>query len=283
MKRKTIIKYAFLLTIILLAFSCSSSSKKGLWNLTFDDIKLNLQEHLFGDENNPACNLIMNIAYIQKADETSIKDSINKYIISLCLGEKYISMVEPHTAIDKYATEYVSNYRNDLEPIYRKDVNENEDKATMSAWYSYFKSIEGKIVHYKSNLLTYSCRYEEYTGGAHGIYMTTFFNLDLRTLMPIRLEDIFVDNYQEILIDLLYNQLMIDNQVTTRQELEDLGFTTTGDLFPTENFYFSPEGIVFYYNVYEIAPYVMGPISITLPFEMINHLLNHDCNIFEGL
>lgn len=50
---------------------------------------------------------------------------------------------------------------------------------------------------------------------------------------------------------------MMDNNVSTRQEVEDLGYVTIGELTPTENFYLSKEGITFYYNVYDIAPYVM--------------------------
>lgn len=106
--------------------------------------------------------------------------------------------------------------------------------------------------------------------------MTTFLNMDLRTLAPIRLDDLFVSDYKEALTDLLWNQLMADNKVTTRQELEDMGYATTGELAPTENFYLSKEGITFFYNVYDIAPYVMGPVKITLPYEMLQHLLGDD-------
>ena len=35
---------------------------------------------------------------------------------------------------------------------------------------------------------------------------------------------------------------MADNKVATRQELEDMGYVTTGDLTPTENFYLSKDG-----------------------------------------
>ena len=57
-------------------------------------------------------------------------------------------------------------------------------------------------------------------------------------------------------------------------ELEDMGYATTGDLEPIENFYLDPTGITFYYNVYEIAPYVMGATKITLSYEDIAHLMN---------
>ena len=120
------------------------------------------------------------------------------------------------------------------------------------------------------------CAMRQAVDGAHGIYMSTFLNLDLRTLAPIRLDDLFAGDYKEQLTDLLWNQLMADNKVATRQELEDMGYVTTGDLTPTENFYLSKDGITFYYNVYDIAPYVMGPVKITLPYEMMQHLLSDE-------
>jgi biotin operon repressor len=123
-------------------------------------------------------------------------------------------------------------------------------------------------------MLTYRIDYNEYTGGAHGIYMSTFLNLDLKTLSPIRLDDLFEGDYKEALTDLLWKQLMADNNVSTRQELEDMGYATTGDLEPIENFYLDPTGITFYYNVYEIAPYVMGATKITLSYEDIAPLMN---------
>lgn len=48
------------------------------------------------------------------------------------------------------------------------------------------------------------------------------------------------------------------------------------DLEPIENFYLDPTGITFYYNVYEIAPYVMGATKITLSYEDITHLMNSE-------
>ena len=178
--------------------------------------------------------------------------------------------------VQKYTEKYVGDYRKDLEPMYRKDEQDKENAGEIGAWYSYYKGIESHVQLYTGHLLVYRIDYNEYTGGAHGIYMSTFLNLDLRTLAPIRLDDLFAGDYKEQLTDLLWNQLMADNKVATRQELEDMGYVTTGDLTPTENFYLGKDGITFYYNVYDIAPYVMGPVKITLPYEMMQHLLSDE-------
>ena len=240
--------------------------------LEFDSIQVNETAHLFGDTAKPACNLIINLTYASKSSDEKMKDSLNTYFLSACFGEKYMNMTAEE-AVKKYTEKYVSDYRKDLEPMYRKDEQDKESAEDIGAWYSYYKGIESHVQLYTGHLLVYRIDYNEYTGGAHGIYMSTFLNLDLRTLAPIRLDNLFVGDYKEQLTDLLWNQLMADNKVATRQELEDMGYATTGDLTPTENFYLSKEGITFYYNVYDIAPYVMGPVKITLPYEMMQHLL----------
>lgn len=241
----------------------------------FDSIQMNETAHLFGDTAKPACNLIINFAYATRSADAKLKDSLNTFFLSACFGYTYQTM-NAEEAIEQYKEKYVSNYRKDLEPMYRKDEQEKEDGESMAGWYSYYKGIESHIQLYAKNLLVYRIDYNEYTGGAHGIYMSTFLNMNLHTLSPIRLDDLFASDYEEALTDLLWNQLMMDNNVATRQALEDLGYTTTGELAPTENFYIGPEGITFYYNVYEIAPYVMGPVKITLPYEAMQHLLSDD-------
>lgn len=280
MKKQTVSLLVFLLAASGFFFSCGNIMNKNAGALEFDSIQVNETAHLFGDTAKPACNLVINFAYATKSSDEKLKDSLNTYFLSACFGDKYM-MLAPQEAVKKYTEKYVNDYRKDLEALYKKDEQDKEDNASMEAWYSYYKSIESHVQLYIKHLLVYRIDYNEYTGGAHGIYMSSFLNMDLRTLSPIRLDDLFVGGYNEALTDLLWNQLMADNKVTTRQELEDLGYATTGELEPTENFYLSKEGITFYYNVYDIAPYVMGPVQITLPYEMMQHLLSDDTMVLN--
>lgn len=279
-------QYVSLLVILLATsgflFSCGNSVNKNVGALEFDSIGVNETIYLFGDTAKPNCNIIINFAYVGQSSDEKLKDSLNSYFLSACFGEKYIGM-EPGEAVKVYKERYTKDYLKDLEPMYARDEAEKEDSATMESWYSYYKGIESRIQFYKKNLLVYRIDYNEYTGGAHGIYASTFLNMDLNTLRLIHLEDLFVADYSEALTDLLWNQLMADQKVATRQELEDMGYTSTGDLTPIENFYLDKDGITFYYNIYEIAPYVMGPVAITLHYDMISHLLSDDAGIITNI
>lgn len=269
-------RHSAILLIVLLAtssffYSCNNKMQPNTGNFAFDSIQVEQTGHLFGDTTKPACNIRINMAHITGSTDETMKDSVNRYLLSICLGEKYTNQT-PSEAVKNYVGNYVENYRKDLEPMYQQESKEDTDN--IGAWYSYYKGIEGHVQFYHKNLLVYRIDYNEYTGGAHGIYMTTYLNLNLTTLTPLRLEDLFVPNYKEALTDLLWNQLMADNHVATHEELEDMGYTSTGELTPTENFYLGPDGITFHYNVYDIAPYVMGAIQITLPYDAVRHLLN---------
>ena len=168
-------------------------------------------------------------------------------------------------------------------PVLQLVQDEQEELENTYEWYSYYRNLESHVQLCTGDLLVYRIYYHEYTGGAHGNYMTSFLNIDLNTLMPVHLSDLFVEDFKEPLTELLWQQLMTDNKVASRQEIEDLGYGSTGELEPTENFYLTSKGITFYYNIYEIAPYVMGPTQITLSFESIQHLLDGNSEVLKNL
>lgn len=281
MKKQNVNLLVLLLAASGFLFSCNNKANQDKGAFEFDSIQVNETAHLFGDTAKPACNLVINFTCIDRSTDEMMKDSLNRHFQTLCFGDAYQKW-SPQEAVQKYTEQYVSDYRNDLEELYRKEEKEFGD-ADRKAWYSYYKHIQSHVQFYQKDLLVYSTRYEEYTGGAHGIYMTSFLNIDLRTLTPIRLSDLFTDGYEAALTDLLWNQLMADNRATTRKELEDLGYGSTGELAPTENFRIGQDGITFLYNVYEIAPYVMGAIEITLPYDIMSHLLDDKNHILDSL
>lgn len=280
MRKQTVSLFTLILTASVSFFSCGNFGNKNNDKLSFDSIQVNETVHLFNDTAKPACNLVINFAYVTNSTDNLLKDSLNAFFQSACFGEKYLNL-SPQEAIEQYKKKYTTDYRADLEPMFKQDEQENRENTY--AWYSYYKNIESHIQLFHKDLLVYHIYYHEYTGGAHGNYMSTFLNLDLKTLTPIHLRDLFVEDYKDPLTQLLWQQLIEENHVSTRQEIEDLGYGSTGELEPTENFYLTPKGITFYYNIYEIAPYVMGPTQITLPYESIQHLLNDTNGILKNL
>lgn len=273
----------FLISLFFLAsclfISCEGNNKSSR-NLQFEEVNINKKEHLLADESKPACNLSISLTFVSSANTTEAKDSLNAYLLSTALGNKYRHSV-PQEAVNSYAQKYIEEYRNDLEPMLKKDIESNIDNAQLTAWYSYELKIEGRVETYTKNLFTYRTLQDEYSGGPHGMYTTEFINIDLSDLHQIQPDELFVEDYQETLTELLWYQLALDNQVESRDELEEMGYATTGELAPIENFYLNKDGITFYYNVYEIAPYAMGAIQITLSYDLLEYILNYENPIIK--
>lgn len=280
MKKQSVSLLAVILSVSGFLFSCGDKMNKNTGAFQFDSIRVNETVHLFNDTAKPACNLVISFTYPIQSTDQMLKDSLNAYFLSACFGDKYIGQ-QPQEVVKQYAQAYTDEYQRDLQPMYTEDEKNKEDGASIGAWYSYYKTIKSQVQFYTKNLLVYNIYYDEFTGGAHGIYMTTFLNMDLSAMRPLRLNDLLVEDYKDTLTDLIWDQLMAANKVTTREALEELGYGSTGEIIPTENFFLDPEGITFYYNIYEITPYAMGPVEVKIPFEKMAHLLGSNPIIGE--
>ena len=281
MKKQYVSLLAIILSVSGFLFSCSDKMNKNTGDLEFDSIQVNKTAHLFNDNTKPACNLVIKFVYPAKSSDAALKDSLTAHFVSACFGSQYIGE-QPEAVIKQYTDTYVKDYLRDLEPMYKEDQKDKENKASISDWYSYYKTIESHIQLYQKDLLVYRINYNEYTGGAHGIALTTYLNMDLTLMRPIRLADLFIGDYKPALTDLIWNALMADHKVTSHKELEDMGYGSTGEITPTENFYLSKEGITFFFNVYDITPYDMGPVQVNIPFSMMEHLLGSN-PIIKGI
>jgi hypothetical protein len=257
-----------------LLFSCGNKKSQGnMGNIEFDSVVTDQTVHLLGDTANPACNLKINIAYAKKSTDDILTDSLNYFIVSTCFGERFAGL-SAEEAMAQYSKDYIDRYQDDIGPLFQADKDSGTDFTTAGSWYSYYRNVSGRVQYYDKSLLVYRFYYDEYTGGAHGMHAALFLNIDLATKRPLTLDDIFTGEYKESLTDLIWNQLMADNNVTTHEELEEMGYGSTGEIIPTDNFYLDKNGLTFYYNVYDIAPYAVGEVKVTIPFDMLEQWLN---------
>lgn len=267
----------FLMTLFACSIytSCTHKTGKHKGDFELEYIKIDKTAHLFGDSTKPGTNIVIDFAYIAKSSDKELQDSLNSIFSQACFEERYVDEeVTEHATL--YAQHYISEYRQNLEPMFTADYQNKESVATMASWYSHYKKIESQVMYYQQDLLVYRIDTNEYTGGAHGMHKSIFMNFDLKDLHPLTLDDIFVGEYQETLSDLLWKQLVHDQKAESRAELEEMGYGSLGDLVGTENFYLNKEGITFFYNVYEFTPYSMGTTEIKLAYPAIERILGEN-------
>ena len=133
--------------------------------------------------------------------------------------------------------------------------------------------VKGRSIDGYKGYISYIMTREEYYGGAHPTTVNTIACFDPTTGDEITLKDIFNEGYEETLCSMLIDRLMKDNNATTIEELCNKGYSLDIDFFITNNFILGKDSITFLYNRYEIAPYALGDILISLDYNSLKEIL----------
>ncbi|MCU0442480.1 MAG: DUF3298 and DUF4163 domain-containing protein [Bacteroidia bacterium] len=113
-----------------------------------------------------------------------------------------------------------------------------------------------------------------FTGGAHPNSLTKYFVIDKRTGKKLNLSDFFDSTAIQKLTTIGEPIFCALKGINPNTGLEEAGYNFPNNHFSlNNNFYFSDSGITFYYNRYEIGPYVMGATELTIPAAKITRLL----------
>ena len=119
------------------------------------------------------------------------------------------------------------------------------------------------------HLSDYHDRYE-YTGGAHGITARGSDTWDLNTGWRMPLSSFFPQStdYQRYVIDRITEQA--EKNITENPGIyfEDYKKLIVQNFNPN-SFYLTPQGIVVYYQQYDIAPYATGIVEFLLPYDEV--------------
>jgi len=195
-------------------------------------------------------------------------------------GDTRYDSIAPKEALEHFMQDYTTRYES-LSNSYYEDKMRLEGE--MPAWYWYSMSNSNKILFRDDSLLSYAVEYSDYEGGAHGSYRILYTSINLSELTTISEEDLFVTDYYRPLTEKITERLMDQYDAEEPDSLLMRGFFTIEDIVPNNNFWLNEEGIHYSYNQYEIAPYAMGVIHVTVPYSDLTEILLPDCIISNYL
>lgn len=122
-----------------------------------------------------------------------------------------------------------------------------------------------------SNYLSYVFRISEYTGGAHpnNTVSTISYNKDNNTIITI--ESLVKDN--EKLLDLLSNEsrsILKSNPLFKTDIIYDMMIAgTKPEMKNFKNLAFSKDGLIIFFEQYQIAPYSYGEFNVVIPYSKL--------------
>ncbi len=278
MKFNSVISTLFVVFMAsVLFFSCENRRAAGRsGEIVFDSIVV--KEHIpmleVNDTTLPYADVSVSFTYPVKFKDSESLSRLQQIFKGTFFSDTEYDSMSPQDAVDLYLSRYTERYKEFSNMYYEDKARLGE--GNMPMWYWYYMSVNNKILFQNQSILSYAVENSIYEGGAHGSFGVVNTNVDLNELVTITEEDLFIPGYYNPLTEKIVNNLMKDYDVEVADSLLMRGFFTIEDIVPNNNFWLNEIGINYSYNQYEIAPYFMGVIEVSIPYSELKDIIIPD-------
>jgi hypothetical protein len=214
--------------------------------------------------------LPLNISF--KVYSETVKDDDGSDLVSFRFSYPYIENpdgTEGIEEINNYYQRQLEHFISNVVPEGKKAALDAKKAAEEGSFdfFGLFFERESNIYYDENNLLSVLNISYEYTGGVHPMSYWSSETFDVRTGEMLTLSDIFGLSDEEAL-EKVY-QLVI-SQIEEAKDKEGIYFDNYREnvkSYSETDFLLGPNGIIFYYQLYTIAPYAAGIPTFELPYD----------------
>lgn len=191
------------------------------------------------------------------------------------------------TSADPERSAWVDGILNDIDQAYKSDSSNLYDYAVefvelngTDYFYSHSNYQQLGIARHDSTVVSLISLSSLYSGGSHPNSVQIAYNLDIGNQRLLRLEDVIAEDSADELA-----QLVLAKVNETFAPLgEGALFSDYADWIDTSMiygnmtpyWYLNDQGLVIFYNQYELGPYAAGIIKAELPYETLSGILLED-------
>ena len=199
----------------------------------------------------------------------NLEEAVNAYvetfiedIIKSNIGEEDTSKAQ---SILLAAKAFVANSKTNIAELKKTEPDMDQ------VWYC---DVIGNVEMQSGQYFTLRFKFNSYTGGAHPNYGEAYASFNMNTGKVLKWKDIISDSVAFIkLAEQRFKQ--VNGLDISKKLTEEEGFKFENNLFYlSENIGLTNEGLVVYYQPYEVAPFSFGPTKLLFKYFEINKLLN---------
>ena len=234
-------KFLILAATALLAGSC------GLRTVTYSDE----QATPLGEGQTDSLIQSVSIEYPVKGAKEEVLAKIEDGILNAAFDMEELPGTVEETAL---------RYKDNLKDLYFNEYEGLEGEGGVRTWED---RVNGYFSGRYKQFLSYMVEFYGFRGGAHGSNTMTPLVFDKNTGDIVPEEAFFADGYREPVAALLKAHLP-EALEGDEEALEDV--FGAEELAPNGLYEVTRDGVTWYYQPYDIAPYYLGVISITVPW-----------------
>ena len=257
---KQVYRTLLLIFVFALVASCDQSNSSAENSLISYEMKSFSRKECIGDsdnqeENKRCVSITVNYPEIQDTPVADMREKLNKRLQSNILSS--ITEENDPQDIEHMAYQFIQDFKKEETAVnwgFQKDISVSLNTPQIISF-----KIEDTL----------------YTGGAHEEYNVAFINIDLDIMKDADLDDLLLPSY-EAELNLAGEKIFRRHfDLSPNADLKAAGFTFENNTFTlNDNFGITKRGLIFYFNLYEVAPYAMGSIDILIPYNQIQNLID---------
>lgn len=245
------------------SFPVTFSEKYPAGTVQLNLFATNESKKLVNKAHTPSARIDLAVLMPAESGNSVVSDSLAT-IIRQCFFGVSNSDSTTESLVHSMKSDFFDNYFSTNEEMYK------EMPEGMSYNWEMLKFMH--IMINNDHLLTFYITSYGFSGGAHGLETDQYYSVNLKTGKIIQMQDIIRPGTEEILSGLLTGKLKKMAGLAPDSRLTDSGYFTD-TIKPGSNFYLTPDGIGFYYNQYDIAPYAFGSTNIFLDFNELKGVM----------
>lgn len=135
--------------------------------------------------------------------------------------------------------------------------------------------VKGDTIMVTPKVLLYQINHYSFTGGAHPNSFKSLHIFDAKTGDEKEMKTFVADT--SALLKKVEAAFRKTEKLASDVDLEEEGyFLSNHRFFLPANYSFTRKGVLFYYNPYEIAPYVKGAIQFTIPYAELGGIVKKE-------
>lgn len=224
-----------------------------------------LEDSVSAENIDAGCDVSCSFEYVTGGISPELADKINASIIARhILFDEGDGSADVPAACKQWVASMLDGYSADVEDF----ASDYDDDDSWMFNFEYGRTGAFGEGCKSRHLQTYTATYNEYTGGAHGMYGLGVDVYDLTTGEVVTEEALFREGYEDGVTGLLAASL--EKYLADNDEDPEMMY---GEPVPNGNFGVSEEGVTWTFNPYEIAPYAVGVVELTVSWAALKPYL----------
>lgn len=245
--------------------------------IQLDTLSISSSQPLVNNDIKADCRVSLNLIYPHQYQNETVKSNLQEQ-----LNESILQIQSSDLLLTNDAREvsklFIDNYFKEYQAVVSELAKISNNATNNDSLYTTRYNITSSLLYNEANFISLEVVKQLYRGKPEALanLEKQLIVLDLTDGKKLQEQNLFVDNYQPLLAQLLKDALNNHLGISEEEDLEYLAYWGAADIGPNNNFAVLEDGIQYTFNPGEYADPKIGVIDIFLSYDELSDIIKPD-------